>query len=610
MKKLFGILCVFLSVLLTACNVGLLSDRSGSIDFSIPAEDMVTLAENYSARSPENEPDGSYIFLVQIKGDRGYYRYQTQTVKVGRESNDQWRPDDQLNDSTQYLSKNKLDFSFSGLPINQTYTVMFDMLITPDGYETPYSVFSGRSEDVAVSAGQSSDVGIKAMLRQESNLVLRVEYENFDEPKVLRTQSYIMTKLNSGNGRLLNLSKKNGKLYEGESLIVKDIYYVLDSDSNYPASAFNYYINYSDDKTYKLNFKNNKCSIKNFLIRKLQDSDSFGQLTISNGKVKCSETLARIQMDTTNNLVAAQPQAMSTGITFYPKIYDTVNGKWAYVASFQLNDTPSYIDTAVNPIASGDTVVIVLHDELSLGLEKRQFYYKLSSDSMSGNVVDGELLFKNNNCITHKDNETTIVIPLNFIKDPNYNLILFEDHGAEEQEEQTLQLNCSITYYIFPSDMHVFAFGVGAAYDGEGQMTNDYRYEFNASLGKMTLSGGDNVTATIRGNFCTVDFSSSAYICLPADFNIVGELYDGGPYHVNGEDDSFHPLSDDQHENTKVQTYEINDIKDEYSFVFKGIKNPVSRPNDFKLLCTAQWDELDPAQLLLVQYFDLSFSKD
>ncbi len=609
MKKLFGILCVFLSVLLTACNVGLLSERSGSIDFSIPAEDMVTLAENYSARSPENEPDGSYIFLVQIKGNRGYYRYQTQTVKVGRESNDQWRPDDQLNDSTQYLSKNKLDFSFSGLPINQTYTVMFDMLINPAGNEIPYSVFSGRSEGVAVSAGQASDVGIKAMLRQESNLVLRVEYENSDEPKVLRTQSYIMTKLTSGNGRLLNLSKKNGKLYEGEDIIVKDIYYVLDSDTNYPASAFNYYINYSDDKTYKLNFKNNKCSIKNFLIRKLQDSDSFGQLTISNGKVKCSETLARIQMDTTNNLVAAHPQAQSTGITFYPKIYDTVNGKWAYVASFQLNDTPSYIDTAVNPIASGDTVVIVLYDDTSLGLEKRQFYYKLSSDSMSGNVVDGELLFKNNNCITHKDNETTIVIPLNFIKDPNYNLILFEDHGTEEQEEPTLQLNCSITYYIFPSDMHVFAFGAGAAYE-EGQMTDDYRYEFNASLGKMTLSGGDNITATIRGNFCTVNFTDQKYTGFSADFNIVGELYDGGPYHVDGEDDSFHPLSIDQHENTKVQTYKINDIKDEYSFVFKGIKEPAPQPHDFKLLCTAQWDELDPADLLLVQYFDLSFSKD
>ena len=609
MKKLFGILCVFLSVLLTACNVGLLSERSGSIDFSIPAEDMVTLAENYSARSPENKPDGSYIFLVQIKGDRGYYRYQTQTVKVARDNPDPWFPEYEINDSEVYLSKNKLDFSFSGLPINQTYTVMFDMLINPNGHETPYSVFSGRSEGVAVSAGQASDVGIKAMLRQESNLVLRVEYENSDEPKELRTPSYIYTKADGYNPLNLSLSKKNGKLYEGEDLIVKDIYYVLDSDTNYPASAFNYSIEYFDNghKAYKLSFKNNKCSIKNFLIRKLHDSSFSGQVTISNGKVKCNEALARIQMDTTNNLVASHSEADTVGITFIPKKYKGSDNEWAYVASFQLNNTPSYIDTSVNPIAPGDTVVIVLNiSEIpNLQLHGNQLYYKLSSDPMDGDVVDGEVLFKDNNCINHKDYERMIVIPLNFIKNPNDYLILFEDFGTSQPAEQNL--NCSFTYYIFPSDMHVFAFGVGAAYE-EGQMTDDYRYEFNASLGKMTLSGGDNVTATIRGNFCTVDFSSSAYIGLPADFNIVGELYDGGPYHVNGEDDSFHPLSDDQHENTKVQTYEINDIKDEYSFVFKGIKNPVSQPNDFKLLCTADCDS--PDKLLLVQYFDLSFSKD
>ena len=152
MKKLFGILCVFLSVLLTACNVGLLSERSGSIDFSIPADQVISLANSYAARNGETKPDGGFIFLAQIKGNRGYYQYQTKTVTLAESELTNWDPDQQLQDSTNYLSKKNLNFSFSGLPIGQKYTVTFDMLVSPKESMPTYAVFSGKTTNVKVTA--------------------------------------------------------------------------------------------------------------------------------------------------------------------------------------------------------------------------------------------------------------------------------------------------------------------------------------------------------------------------------------------------------------------------------------------------------------------------
>lgn len=620
MKKLFGVMCLFFCVLLASCNMGLFSDRSGSIDFSIPTEDMISLTNNHAARNGDNEYSGSYIFLVQVKGNRSFYQYQIKTVTISPSQEELQNPELQLQNSADYLSKANLDFSFSRLPVGQTYTVMFDMLLSIDGNETPFSVYSGRSEGIKVSAGQSSSVDIRAMLHQQSNLLLRVDYVNGAESKQLRTPSFVKTKTMGQNDigtepMLLNLVKKNGKLYDGETLI-KDIYYVLDSDSNFPNSAFTYSIEYFDNghKKYNLNFKNNKCSIKNFLMNKLHNTSFSGQVAISNGRVTCNEALTMINLDSKNNLVASHSQAQTVGIMFFPKKYDAVNNKWAYVASFQLKD---YIETWANTILPGDTVVIVLHDNTSLERAKNQMYYKFSSDPMDGDSIDGEILFKDNNCITHKSDETTLVIPLNFIQNPDDYLILFEDYGTEEPTEQVM--NCSFTYYIFPSDMHVFAFGVGAAYNEEGQMTGDYRYEFNTSIGKMTLRQGDNVNANINGRFCTVDFSNQEYTGFTQDFYIYGELYDGGQYTpVAGEggSESFHPLSNNEFNgngNMKEQNISTSllDYNGDYSFVFRSIIAPhveSGYTNDFRLLCTA--DCRSPDKLLLVQYFDLSFSKD
>lgn len=624
MKKLFGFLTLFLCLLLTACNMNLLSDRSGSIDFSIPSKDIINAANNYAARSGDDEPAASYTFLVQIKGNRNYYKYQVKTVILPDIPDFVQSPYQQINYSQEYLSKENLDFSFTGLPLGQTYTVMFDMLVDPSGYSTPYSIFSGRTEGVTVSAGQSSDVGIKAKYHEGSNLSLIVDYIGGYESKNLRTTSYIQKKQESNDlGEepwTLNLSKKNGKLYD-EDKVIKDIYYVLDSDSNFISSAFNYSIPYFDNghKYYKLNFKNNKCSVKSFLLRKLKTASFSGEVTISNSKIECPETLTTINLESKGNLVAQNKQG-GFGLMFSPKKYDVVNSKWAYVASLQLS---SIIDPYYYTVAPGDTVVLVLnvYEEPVIQFEKTQLYYKFSSMDISDGFIDGTKLFEDNNCINHQSKEKHIVIPLNNIKNPNDSLILFEDYGESAPTEQVMTI--SFTYYIFPSDMHVFAFGVGAAYDSDGNMLeNTYRYEFNTSIGNMSLNGGNTVNAHLKGKFCTVNFSDKEYINLETegyfenDLYITGELYDGGQYTPSeGESESFHPLSNNEatgnNKSMKVSRDALDyDYIGNYDFVFADILQPHTAngyKNDFRFLCTAAC--ASPDILLLVQYFDLSFTK-
>lgn len=623
MKKLFGFLTLFLCLLLTACNMNLLSDRSGSIDFSVPTKDIINAANNYAARSGDDEPAASYTFLVQIKGNRNYYKYQVKTVTLPEMEGFDQNLDQQLNYSQEYLSKENLDFSFTGLPLGQTYTVMFDMLVDPSGYTTPYSVFSGRTEGVKASSGQATDVGVKAKFCQESKLSLIVDYADGSESEQFRTSSYILTLGGNYNPRSLNLSKKNGKLYD-EDKVIKDIYYVLDSDSNFISSAFNYSIPYFDNghKYYKLNFKNNKCSVKSFLLRKLKTSSFSGEVTISNSKIECSETLTTINLESKNNLVAEHTQAVLYAIPFHKVSY---NNKYAYAATLDISGSSGPIQ---RPISSGDTVVLVINidDDSPLKLSKSQLYYKLSSEDFYDSV-DGEVLFKDNNCINHKDDENYIIIPLNNIKNPNDYLILFEDFG-EEVPPNDQHINCSITYYIFPSDMHVFAFGVGQNYDDDPNAP-DYRYEFNQSIGKMSLNAGDTVKATIHGRFCTVNYSDQEYVSLYAVqsvfgnpdtklFEINGELYDGGQYTpANGEGGSefFHPLSNDEAGDANVKTKKIPksalDNEADYQFVFDNIITPHKEQgyiNDFRFLCTAGC--LDPAQVLLIQYYNLTFTKN
>ena len=105
MKKLFGVMCLFFCVLLASCNMGLFSDRSGSIDFSIPTEDLIKAANNYAARNGDDPDACEYVFFVQIRGNRRYYDSIIQKVNVSIPN-----PDETLLISENYLKDNKKIF--------------------------------------------------------------------------------------------------------------------------------------------------------------------------------------------------------------------------------------------------------------------------------------------------------------------------------------------------------------------------------------------------------------------------------------------------------------------------------------------------------------------
>ncbi len=153
MKKLFGVMCLFFCVLLASCNMGLLSDRSGSIDFSIPTKDIIDAANNYAARNGGDDSSDKFIFLVQIKGSRNYYDSIIQSVTVPKGDAQTPVQEGELILSEKYLKGNNVNFSFKGVPAGQAYKVMFNMFLKEKDDTCSYLLFAGRVDKVKVPAG-------------------------------------------------------------------------------------------------------------------------------------------------------------------------------------------------------------------------------------------------------------------------------------------------------------------------------------------------------------------------------------------------------------------------------------------------------------------------
>ena len=604
MKKLFGFLTLFLCLLLTACNMNLLSDRSGSIDFSIPTKDIIDAANNYAARGADNDQSNEYVFLLQIIGNKKYYDYQVQTVtiqtgigSVGVNG---------LETSGQYLRDNNINFTFNQIPSGQTYKVVFDMLVKK-GDMPFYKVFSGGAENIKVKAGKTAEAGVSAKFFNNSFICLKMEFEDgSNELFSSSSAAYIyLAEHQASSAERKTITKSNGKL-EFNNKTIKDIYYVL--DSNLKDSRFNYSISYIEggkENKYSLNFSNNVCSIKDFLLNGLK-SDSFGQeITISNDKIRYVEKLNDLIVDTSGDLTVSYNK--SCQLSFLKLQYEA--NKYAYVSVNSLSSLLS------QKPSKGDTVVLVLTKANGAPFNQgTQLYYKLANPDTMG--TDGAALFDGNFCINHSMNEQNYYIPLNFIENPDDSLFLFMN--CADNADDPLDIYVEAYFYVFPKEMNTFVFGVGCSYDEEGNPSG-HRYEFNQSIGNMILNQHDNVSAVLKGRLCTVNFGSGQYQYFSNSntLKLTGELYDGGFYHKDGDSsDYFHPLSNDEAVGNKKEIDFASDYS-EYPFKFMDIIEPYSADgykNDFRFLCTADFTEpvsdSNPPELLLIQYFDLSFAKN
>ena len=160
MKKLFGIVSLFFCVFLASCGFNNLSGKTGSLEFSIPESAIIKLGSQYSARSIDADlEDTEFVFLVQVKGSKNYYACQQSYLGYTKDKleeifeemrenknsqSDDTRPasgndaadynNEEFSEEFKYLFREKIGdvkFEFKNLPVNQTYTVMFDLLVKP-----------------------------------------------------------------------------------------------------------------------------------------------------------------------------------------------------------------------------------------------------------------------------------------------------------------------------------------------------------------------------------------------------------------------------------------------------------------------------------------------
>lgn len=611
MKKLFGVMCLFFCVLLASCNMGLFSDRSGSIDFSIPTKDIIDAANNYAARGVDNDQTWNYAFLVQIKGNRGYYDYQLQTLTVETHEDFGNLNPGQINGL--YVKNNNVNFSFNNVPAGQKYKIMFDAFVFyayPGQEGTYYKTFSGNTENIKVKPGKPAEVGITAKAPDKSMFNLVVVTENngtFTIPaESAMNMIFGSTPPNYSSPRF---SEENGALIFRESEVDKndkkviDVYLALVPNSNIDTSSFNISFLYGDSANpsrYNLKFNNNICSIKNFIIQGIKfpadkiKNDETLEMTLP-GLIQISKNGFSYQEPASSFYFRSYDEYLSGSnsmtLTFEKKTYD---GGQVLLYVEPVNDL-------LNVSFGGtdfDTAVLVLKTRGSnLVSTGTQLYYKLEEDQ-SGSLpfnygqeddeISGSTLFYNNKCINHKTGENKFVLPFNKVDYPNgaWYLVLFVPY---EGDSETVDISVDIDYCVFPTNLNVHVFGVGQAYDNQGNPTGGYRYETDI-LVNTSLTGSYKYKAMLNGYVCGLHLSDGYF--SQKTVTLTGELYNSDSEH------DFYPLSNGNI--PVVQTYSGSN-EDDNEFIFTNIRDPLMNASTY-FQCISPCE--DTNTLLIVRDLD------
>lgn len=587
MKKLFGLFALLLCTILLSCN-NLFSDKTGDISFSFSADDAIQAANAYLARGADNDEQSEYIFLVQIQGSEGFHDYQIKTVQATNISSS-------YPVSGQYLTDNKLEFLFDYVPFDQTYKVMFDMFAKIDS-NLPHLVLSGNSNDIEVIPSIQTEVVVNIGNFTTSPISLKIEYEDdgyntYENPSSIAADPDI-----PGYGINLLLFKEYGKLWHRNDTTVfpvRDIYYELNSNSNFPDSFYRYSLPYEVRKnnepflnySYDFNFDRNSSSIKNFLyyysFPASATSENYSMSTewkakISKGGFTFAEKLPYFEYSSNDEVISGHRDNVQ--FKFNKKNYD---GGSAFVYTDEL----SSLITGTS-IQNGDSIALVLTMKGRNPIPSAtQLYYKeLTNNSFLDNsLVDGQELFDGNRCLNHKVGETKFVIPLNFHSEDYRYLMMFITSDLSLMEAS---YTFDVDWYIFPQRMQACV--LETVKEGNG-----YRYELNNKISdyySTNLSAGQNYTAKLSGVVCNFNQSDKTFSIANTGLNT--ELYYIKDNPAPGTD-PFTAISNNSRTdnikflNTYVTTY-YDEMIHNYDFEFKAITNLSGNPNTaYKFMCHA-----------------------
>ena len=610
MKRLTGIISLFFCALLMSCSNGI-SDKTGDINFSFNVEDALRAASlDRATDGSENTANSEkeYIFLVQVKGSKNYYKYQLRSVKIqnntiaigsfnGNPITGQSNYDENpisIEDCGDYVSENEaeLTFTFDSVPTNQKYKVMFDMFQkvpvsqmedqSTGETQTQYKfvhVLSGHSSDIQVLRGMQSPVEVDIDSFEYSPISLTFEYEGggsdnipvkaISAPRVQNSQQvtsdppYLLKKY----GRLWY--NMYGKTNNEDSHLVKDIYYSLDPNSNYPDSSYKYSIPYGieEDDTravpnpiYKeFTFNGNSYSLNDFFMSYSFPQDYLQRemkyplsmtspATISKDNFTFIEKTPSFEYESQDEVISGHTSKTMLFTSYQyteGKAYARVDGLYSYLGG--------------NNISSGESVALVLTIKGNNPLPSAtQLYYKTAElDDLSKTTTEslGNLLFNNAHCLNHEPGETRFVIPLNNLNPTSDNLLQL---AIKSDSDNPITYTFDIDYYIFPSSMHARIFDIA----NNRYQIDEYIYD--------PLNSAQDFTAALKGVTCYFNMSDNTF--SPAQTRLSAEVYyttNVNPFIVVTHDHGYNGTIK-QLDTTMPSDYSV---VPEYDFVFKELRN-------------------------------------
>ena len=580
MKKLFGVVSLFLCVFFASCGF---NNQSGSIEFSIPLDDIARLSEQNSSRAAG--PGEEYVFLLQVKGSRKYYKSKIQTFE--------------LDDSFFRGRSQPVNMKMSSLPSDQTYTVLFDMFMQDPYSNQAYHECTGKTEGVTVTPGKTEEVNLKAsyVSPHESYVSLKIDFARPSQT----------TSGDAGMFSQVNLEKKSNKLYYG-SQEIKDIYFVRDSNSHFTDSSFKYKLNYvagASTTSYDLKFEDDVCSIKDFLLG--QSYLYTTCISVEKGDLAFAISIPYIEM-TGDSSHGFDPSLLGYQKLIFTKVETNSDGSNRYCSIIpfaDMNILDDHNEVLTKPV--DEETILAFMNISDYGNNPirsiSRFYYMLYNYS---EFAEGET-YAGNQCIT---------LPPNYYG--NYNLWLpFNDlpNGSEDKKYVMFFFDItsdSLTYemYCIPAGnlcvreddefkTYGFAKVSNWAYEQE-QSTDPWVYELKVPLvdnGGVPLSGledGKTVKVNVAGTF----YSGSE---TPSE--LTGEIFDG--IYSNGT--RYHPLKNDFYDDQSLPNHNrlsipVNEFDVSGTFEFYSIINlPEGDDHEIYLQCRVPCGEYQDKPMILTR---------
>lgn len=600
----------------------------GTLTLSIPGIDL----ENSDATAGAGSTDMMYTYLVQVSSmSNSYYAAETKTVNA-------------------QALKESQDFTFTGLVPGSNYKAMVDIFSQSgkaegtDATGNYHLTYAG--DETVQPSGDTTSVEVTAeatTVQSYSDFYLQITHEEGDSiipyTEAIKTPydsslmfakckvgtekteeyKYYYRKKKSADEAIPDNGFENEKLEDW--IEIKDFYFGLYVDSHYRKFTFVQPIQKGDELDYvDLVFDdNNLFNVTDYLqgnnyifnyplsATLVFDEDSTFDVSLWTPQVTFADiTFAQQSQDeeTFTDTQSGEITIQESKLSFTPWNVQENSSSVRYMTTVPLDDILNG-----KHLSDGDTVVFVLTTDGQSSVDNfstygvSQFYYQLQPDNWATIYEDDdEGLFANNNCINfdvRDSGDYTFVMPLNQIEDAvDYNNLQIFFDTPKGTDAESLELDCSIKYSIFPAVEKAFVFGVGKNWGKSDSNPSDYRYEVNTPLkdiygNALELAEGDTVKVYLQGKIRS--YTADGFANLSSNTIFSAELYDNAYY----EGSSFHALSidmlDEKNENPNnrktISMGSDGGLANYGEFVFSPIaapyvsKDDVNFKNDFRFQC-------------------------